>query len=100
MTDKEAKEWFSMLYKDNGKWFSAEDCRNARANYEDNNAREKVRFYTEKAYQLASQGETCCEVRLDPTHPICVRMITFLKNMGYKVTETSKNYFVFSWKEE
>ena len=68
-------------------------------NYEDNAAREKVSFYTEKAYQLAEKGETLCEVRLDPTHPVCVRMIAFLKNLGYKITTTAKDYFTFSWKE-
>ena len=99
MTDKETKEWFNMIYKENSKWFNAEDCRNAKNNYEDNAAREKVSFYTEKAYQLASQGETCCEVRLDPEHPVYARMITFLKNLGFKITVTSKDYFVFSWKE-
>ena len=88
-----------MDMKANGEWFNAEDCRNAMIDYEDTLARDKVKFYTDKAYQLASQGETCCEVRLDPTHPICVRMITFLKNMGYKITETSNTYFVFSWEE-
>ena len=99
MTDKETKEWFNMIYKENSKWFNAEDCRNAMTNYEDNAAREKVSFYTEKAYQLASQGETCCEVRLNPEHPVCVRMITFLKNLGYKITTNAMDYFVFSWKE-
>lgn len=96
MIDKETKEWFNMIYKENSKWFNAEDCRNAMNNYEDNAAREKVSFYTEKAYQLASQGETCCEVRLNPGHPVCVRMITFLKNLGYKITTNAMDYFVFS----
>ena len=99
MTDKETQEWFNLLYKDNSKWFNAEDCRNAMNNYEDNTARENVRFYTEKAYQLAEKGETYCKVSLDPTHPVCVKMIAILKNIGYKITETSNNHFVFSWKE-
>ena len=78
--------------------YTANECFNAVHTFATRLIEKKVIDLTSKAYDSAiGFGTTNYTVQENPDNPFNKEVIKQLKELGYKIIETSNTHYVFSW---
>lgn len=80
--------------------YTANKCFNAARAFATNLIEKEVIDLTSKAYDNAiAFGATNYKVEESPDNPFNKEVIKQLKELGYKIIETSNTHYVFSWED-